>query len=144
MGGPNRKSADVIKLYGGKPRDKAPIGRELPLAPPAELSRAERKVYGLVVGELTMMGYGSLADLSAIVRYCQATVLADVAHTHVTTRPMEYDRFDTLHLSPWFSVWERATAKQVTLGRELGLTPQSRNNLRLPSDSGSDDQTLLA
>jgi phage terminase small subunit len=115
MGRRGRKSADALSVVEVD-------GRPPQLQPPASLSDAERAVFTHIAGTVDRRHFQP-ADMPLLVRYCEATVLAEQAATELRDSGAVLDG----RPCPWITVQEKAVRALVALSGRLRLSPQARS-----------------
>jgi phage terminase small subunit len=96
-------------------------GRSSRLRPPASLSEAERTAFVDLVSACKP-GHFQASDLPLLVRYVEASVLAEQAATQLRLEgPVIAGR-----VSPWLTVQEKSVRALVALSMRLRLSPQAR------------------
>ena len=108
-------------------------GRPPQLQPPASLSDAERAVFIDIASSVDRRHFQP-ADWPLLVRYCEATVLAEQAAKELREGGAVLDG----RTNPWITVQEKAVRALVALSGRLRLSPQARSpaNVAKPAPGG--------
>lgn len=111
------------------------------LRPPASLVEPERTIF-LDLVSTCKPDHFKASDMSLLVRYCEATALADLAATHLR----EEGAVIAGRTSPWLVVQEKSVRALVSLSMRLRLSPQARApnapTRRLPPTSAYERMAL--
>lgn len=100
---------------------------------PDTLDPSELVIWGRVTEDLRAMHLLARADTEAILGYVRAARLAEISYARVREAGLTtLNHLGDLRPHPAWVVWERTTNRMVALSKELGLTPASRQTLRLP------------
>src|SRR5262245_1888945 len=96
-------------------------GKLARLQPPSTLSEPERAIFLQVVDACDPRHFRP-SDLPILLRYIEATALADLAANHLRAEGAVVDGKP----SPWIIVQEKSVRTMVALSMRLRLAPQSR------------------
>lgn len=132
----------ALKLLQGEHRPSRvspaePRPRDLPPERPAWLSQAARDEWDRIAPDLWVMRTATAVDSTALAAYCEAVARFRVATDLVAKAGlMLRDRDGTVRRNPAVSQARDASFEMLRWAREFGLTPASRQPLRIEHSIG--------
>lgn len=148
--GPPPTPTAILELRGSwraKVRPGEPAVLPANTEPPAELGKAERKIWRRVIPKLEQMRVLSGADLEMLTRYCELKAIFDAAKVIVQAKGPCYTERDengnvTVKILPQFEVIVRLHAALVGVEKQFGMSASARAGLNVPPiqrDTGGED-----
>ena len=148
--GPKGKPTALRVLHGDRKdrinTDEPPAPEGLP-EPIAELAPAVREIWDYTLTQLAAMHLATPADRDALIAYCEAVVThrkasALLAKSNVLV-PMATTHGTVAVRNPAVQIQRDAAMLIRNLGREFGLTPSGRSDIRMGGRRGRDECTRL-
>lgn len=140
-----------LKLLKGNP-GKRPINKNEPQPrisdslpkPPRELGKVAKKEWKRISKELYAIGLLTTIDTSALAAYCNAyEIWVDASSKFRKSGILIKTPNGYPVQNPLFSIMNRASEEMHRWGKEFGLTPASRVNLRADKKETEDDPAKI-
>jgi P27 family predicted phage terminase small subunit len=132
---------NVVSIRTKRPPLIAPPFVVAEPAPPSWLKQEAKAEWRRVVPELLRLKLLAQLDRAVLASYCQAWAFAQQARVRLEREGLTGMRDGQPTKHPCWQEWREATALTVTLGKQLGLTPDARLRAAKPEapDDDADD-----
>jgi len=112
---------------------------ELSLTAPATMTPHAKAVYGKLVPQLNEAGFARDLDIYLVFAFCESWAMYLDAIEEIGINGITIETARGITKNPAFNVANDSLQKALSIARQIGLTPTSRNELFAIAGDGSDD-----